>query len=68
MTIVLNGQTREIADGSTVAALLAVMDLGPDVRGVAVARNGEVVKRSTWADTALDPDDRVEILHAVQGG
>ena len=68
MTIVLNGQTREVADGATVAALLLELALGPEVRGVAVARNGDVVTRSSWADTTLAADDHIEVLHAVQGG
>jgi thiamine biosynthesis protein ThiS len=68
MTIVLNGETREIAEGATVAALLLEIDLDPDRRGVAVARNGEVIQRSSWADTTLAQGDRLEILHAVQGG
>ncbi|MCY1137846.1 sulfur carrier protein ThiS [Actinoplanes sp. Pm04-4] len=37
-------------------------------RGVAVAVNGEVVPRSTWAVTALAEGDSVEVLTAAQGG
>jgi sulfur carrier protein len=68
MTIVVNGGAREVAEGTTVQALLVDMDLGSAPRGVAVARNGDVVTRSLWPETALESGDRVEILHAVQGG
>jgi len=37
-------------------------------RGVAVAVNGEVVPRSTWAATPLADGDLVEVLTAAQGG
>ena len=37
-------------------------------RGVAVAVNGTVVPRSTWADVPLAEGDTVEVLTAAQGG
>jgi sulfur carrier protein len=48
--------------------LLREMELPPEQRGIAVARNGDVVLRASWADTTLAAGDRLEILHAVQGG
>jgi sulfur carrier protein len=66
MTVTVNGQVREISDGTTVAALVA--GLGTGGRGVAVAVNAEVVSRSQWDGTPLQPGDRVEVLGAAQGG
>ncbi len=63
--ITLNGEPTE-ADGLTVAALLARMEL-PD-RGVAVAVDAEVVPRGRWAATELHDGARVEVLRAIQGG
>jgi len=40
----------------------------PSPKGVAVARNGEVVPKSRWGDTHLVPGDRIEIVTAVAGG
>ena len=37
-------------------------------KGVAVARNEEVVPRSRWGDTVAAEGDRFEILTAAQGG
>ena len=51
-----------------VRALLTVLGLDPAGRGIAVARNGEVVPRSAWGTTALTPEDRIDIVGAVQGG
>jgi sulfur carrier protein len=62
----VNGETRQVAPETTVAALLE--ELGAARPGVAVAMNGHVVARSTWADTTLSDGARVEILSAVQGG
>ncbi|WP_425426473.1 sulfur carrier protein ThiS [Thermocrispum municipale] len=62
----VNGETREVAPETTVAALLE--ELGAARPGVAVAMNGHVVSRSNWADTTLSDGAQVEILSAVQGG
>jgi len=66
MTIVINGESHELPDGST-AADAAALVAGASA-GVAVAVNDDVVPRSRWARTALAGGDRVEILTAVQGG
>ena len=68
MTVIVNGTERDLREGTTLADVIAVVTEGIDARGVAVARNGEVVLRSAWAATRLARDDRVEVLHAVQGG
>jgi sulfur carrier protein len=64
--IVVNGEPSEVAVGTSVAALLAL--LGAPDRGVAVAVDGEVVPRGSWPVTRLGDNARVEIVNAVQGG
>ena len=64
--LTVNGDTRTVAPGTTVADLLA--DLGVEPRGVAVAVGGEVVTRRTWGERVLSADDRVEVLSIAQGG
>jgi sulfur carrier protein len=66
--IVVNGESREVAEGLGLTDLLRLMELPPEQRGIAVARNGDVVLRASWPDTTLVAGDRLEILHAVQGG
>jgi sulfur carrier protein len=62
----VNGEPREVEAGCSVARLLEL--LGLDRRRVAVAVNRDVVPRSAFAERALVPGDRVEILEAVGGG
>jgi len=68
MTVVtINGERRELGEPVTIEA--AVRAAGaPDGRGVAVALEGEVVPRGEWATTEVSDGQRVEVLHAVQGG
>jgi sulfur carrier protein len=68
VTVTLNGEPRELPAGATVADAVQAVGAPTDGRGVAAAVDGEVVPRSTWASHALAPDDRVEVLQAVQGG
>lgn len=68
MIIVVNGESREVAEGLGLTDLLREMELPPERRGIAVARNGDVVLRASWSETTLRAGDRLEILHAVQGG
>jgi sulfur carrier protein len=68
VTVIVNGQPAEVDPGQTVAGLLARLGHPPGGPGIAVALNGEVVPRSAWPTTGLDPDDRVEVLGASQGG
>jgi sulfur carrier protein len=62
----LNGEPRDLPDGSTVAQ--AVTELTAAATGVAAAVNGDVVPRGSWAVTRLRDDDQVEVVTAVQGG
>jgi thiamine biosynthesis protein ThiS len=48
------------------ADLLASIDT-PDF-GVAVERNGTIVRRRNHATTKLEPDDRIELVTLVGGG
>jgi sulfur carrier protein len=62
----LNGQVRELPDGSTVVQAVTALTEAPT--GVAAALNGDVVPRGSWAATALTDGDQVEVVTAVQGG
>jgi thiazole synthase len=64
--VFVNGEYRELPDGSTVETV--VRELGVDRRGTAVAVDGEVVPRGKWHDELLHDGQEIEVLHAVQGG
>lgn len=66
MIIMLNGDRRELADGTTVADLIT--GLTGSTRGSAAVVDGEVVPRSVWPDTPLLDGQSVELITAVQGG
>ena len=66
MKLVLNGSDRDIADVSTVSELLE--HLGLSNARLVVERNGELVKKETFAATALREHDRIEIVRLVGGG
>jgi sulfur carrier protein len=66
MTVTVNGDPRELAPGTTLADLVAV--LVPAAAGIAAALNGEVIPRRAWLGTALDDGAVVEVVTAVQGG
>ena len=68
MTIELNGRTVELPAGATVADAVIEAGTDGDSRGVAVAVDGEVVRRADWGKTKLRPDQNVEVVRAVQGG
>ncbi|MFQ1004253.1 sulfur carrier protein ThiS [Modestobacter sp. SSW1-42] len=66
MNLTVNGSPVDLPEHATVADLVAQRSGGHD--RVAVARNGDVVPRSTWAATRLSPGDAVEVLAPTAGG
>ena len=66
MHIQLNGESYELPDGETVAALLTRLDLTG--RRIAVELNLDIVPRSQHDTTALSEGDQVEVVHAIGGG
>lgn len=65
MIINVNEKQVEVAEATTVAALLVSM--GYPERGIAVAVDQAVLPRSRWA-TTLSDGERLEVVTAVQGG
>ena len=66
IAVVVNGESRTVIEGTTVASLLAELGLG-DTR-VAVECNREVVPRAQHASTVLAAGDRLELVTFVGGG
>jgi thiamine biosynthesis protein ThiS len=64
--ILVNGEPREVAGGSTVADLLAELDVS--VRYVAVEVNRGLVPRARHAEHVLLEGDELEIVTLVGGG
>jgi sulfur carrier protein len=66
MEIRLNGETRSVAEGASVAELLDVLGLGG--RRVAVELNRDIVPRASFPTTRLRVGDVVEVVQFVGGG
>jgi thiazole synthase len=67
MRIELNGEPREMPDGSCLAD--AARTAGVEgAHGVAIALDGEVVPRAEWGAAPLAEGSKVEVLAAIQGG
>jgi thiamine biosynthesis protein ThiS len=66
MTVVINGERREIPDGLNVTALLAHLGMPND--RVAIERNLDILPRARWHETHVRPNDTFEIVHFVGGG
>jgi sulfur carrier protein len=62
----INGAAHDLAGQATVADALAVI-AAPE-KGIAVAVDGQVVRRADWPSTRLAEGAAVEVLTAVQGG
>ncbi len=66
ITLVVNGEKREVPAGLTVSGLLD--NLGLASGRVAIERNLEILPRAQWDSTAVESGDRFEIVHFVGGG
>jgi sulfur carrier protein len=64
--IQLNGKNTEIQGSQSVSGLLDCLNI--NAPHVAVAINGEVLPRDSWAQTEIRPGDTLEIVRAVGGG
>jgi sulfur carrier protein len=66
MEIVVNGESRTVAEGTTIRGLLEGLAL-PASR-VAVERNRSIVRKGDYDGVVLHEGDRIEIVTFVGGG
>jgi sulfur carrier protein len=64
--ITLNGGTRELPEGQTLADLIAQMDAPP--QALATAVNGEFIAREARAGCTLREGDAVFTFQPITGG
>ena len=62
----VNGETRRVPAGTTLAGLLT--ELGLDARTVVVEHNQNIVRRDSLHTRPVEDGDVVEIVHFVGGG
>lgn len=66
MTLIINGEPRSYSGDLTLAGLVEQLGLKPD--RVAVELNRAIIAREKWPQTALQDNDRLEVVHFVGGG
>ena len=66
MRVRVNGKDRDLPESVNLREYVA--SLGVNMASIAVAVNGEVVKRDDLASVELAEGDTVEIVRAVGGG
>lgn len=64
--ISINGEPRHIPSGYSVADLVASLELSAG--RLAIELNLSIVPRTAWAETSLQANDKLEIVHFVGGG
>lgn len=66
MTVVINGERREIPGGLNVSAMIEHLGMNP--QRVALERNRDILPRAQWKETPVQANDSFEIVHLVGGG
>lgn len=67
MEISINQQRTEIPDNASVEKLVSTF-FSNSTKGIAVAINQAIVPKSEWQVRLLNPDDKVTLIKATQGG
>lgn len=66
MQLSVNGENLQLKHGANIVDLLHELQLTE--KPVAVEVNRTIIPRSLHSDHILQPDDQVEIVHAIGGG
>ena len=66
MRLTINGKEEELAEGLTIARLIA--DKGVNPAGILVEHNYAIVTSEAWESAVLRENDNLEILRLVGGG
>jgi thiamine biosynthesis protein ThiS len=66
MTVMVNGETRDLPPGTTVSSMLVALELHP--RLIVVEHNRQILDRSAYDATEVRDGDTIELVHFVGGG
>jgi len=66
MKIIVNGESRDVEDGTTISRLLESLGFKPEV--TVVERNEDIVDRQVFGTTLLEDGDKLELVRFVGGG
>jgi sulfur carrier protein len=66
MTLIVNGETKEFQDNSTLQNIITNLQIENKVMAAAVNMN--IVKKDDWNSFIPKNDDKIELLQFVGGG
>lgn len=66
MTLIVNGETREFDNSSTLQDIITNLQIENKVMAAAVNMN--IVKKEDWSSFIPKEDDKIELLQFVGGG
>ena len=66
MKVIINGQTREFPQNTTLQGILKELSLEDKVMAAAVNMN--IVKQDAWSNYVVQEGDKLELLDFVGGG
>jgi sulfur carrier protein len=66
MKLIINGETKEFSEESTLKNIMEILKIEDKVMAAAV--NMEIVKKENWGVFKPKEDDKIELLHFVGGG
>ena len=64
--LTINGEEQEFPDATPLSEYVSSLGVSPKM--IAVAYNGEVLRRDEWAEVILSDGDSLEVVRAVGGG
>jgi sulfur carrier protein len=71
ITIFINGQSQQVADGCDLQQALSVSasnDQNIDLANIAAVLNQTIVPKSLWEEQQCKEGDQIELFSAVAGG
>ena len=66
MTLIINGETKEFSDNSTLQNIITNLQIEDKVMATAVNMN--IVKKDDWNNFIPKDNDKIELLQFVGGG
>ena len=64
--VTINGDEQEIPNAMPLSEYVSSLGVNPKM--IAIAYNGEVLRRDEWAEVTLSDGDSLEVVRAVGGG
>ena len=64
--VTINGEDQEFPDPTPLTEYVSSLGVNPKM--IAIAYNGEVLRRDEWDEITLSDSDRIEVVRAVGGG